>query len=106
MGVDQNTRNQIKTMILHSLGSTDATVGTVAGQIVAAIANIELNLGQWGELIGLLLERVQNATTSLSKKSALQCLGFICEVVQSDILTSQSNAILTAVADGAAKKET
>lgn len=65
-------------------------VGTTAGQIIAAIADIEMAYGQWNELIPTLLEMLTGSPSPVAKKSTLQCIGFICEVVVSD-LHLQSN---------------
>ncbi len=81
-------------------------MGTVVGQLIAAIADIELTLDQWPDLIPALLHGVTASPTPLAKKSTLQCIGFICEIVQTNVLSNHSNAILTAVADGARKEET
>ena len=51
-----------------------------------------------------LLANVQSQSDSL-KTSALQCIGFICELLDPLILETQSNAILTAVAQGAKKDQ-
>ncbi|KAJ3366904.1 karyopherin beta, partial [Kappamyces sp. JEL0680] len=66
---------------MNCLSSGEAIVGTVAGQLIAAIADIELPHDAWNDLIPSLLERVTQAPTALSKKSTLQCIGFICEAV-------------------------
>lgn len=69
------------------------------------MADIELSVGQWNDLIPHLLDMIKRAHSAVVKKSSLQCLGFICETIQSDVLSSQSNAILTAVAEGAKADE-
>jgi importin subunit beta-1 len=66
---------------------------------------VEVPIGQWQDLIPSLLERITQTNEPLVKKSTLQCIGFICETVYSDHLASQSNAILTAVAEGARKEQ-
>jgi hypothetical protein len=41
--------------------------------------------GQWNELIPTLLEMLTRSPSPVAKKSTLQCIGFICEVVVSDL---------------------
>ena len=53
----------------------------MAGQIIAAMANIELPHGQWDHLIPSLLEKLTQTNSVAIKKSTLQCIGFICEAV-------------------------
>lgn len=57
-----------------------SNVASVAAQIVAKIALIELPRGQWLDLINALLGNMQNAQASPSlKKATLDTLGYICE---------------------------
>ena len=74
-------------------------------QIVAAIANIEIPRNEWSELIPSLLPMV-SAEAVHTKRAVLQAIGFICEILDPNILETQSNAILTAVAEGARKEQT
>jgi importin subunit beta-1 len=52
-----------------------------------------------------LLPKVTNGESDIARKSALQAIGFVCENVDPNFLESQSNAILTAVAEGARKDQ-
>lgn len=47
-------------------------------QVIAAIAEIELPLGQWPELIPIFLENVQSDDAVL-KVATLQAIGYVCE---------------------------
>lgn len=80
-------------------------MGTVAAQVVAAIAHIELPRNEWTDLLPTILPTVA-AEEPTTKRAALQAIGFICEVLDPNILQAQSNAILTAVAEGARKDQT
>ncbi|KAI8928070.1 armadillo-type protein [Entophlyctis helioformis] len=84
--LDASFRAQIKAALLHTLSSADPAPGTAAGQGVAAIGHIELPRNE-------------------AKQVALQTIGFVCEGTDPDVLSVQSNAILTAVAQGARKEE-
>ena len=111
--MELNTKENIKSAIIQALGSKDPSTGTVAGQVrnksknkvIAAIAAIELPLGQWGDLIVTLLNQVTNAQMPLLKQMTLQAIGFVCETLDPNVLSSQSNAILNAVAQGVSKDE-
>lgn len=65
-------------MALHSPISK---VGVVAAQGVAAIANVELPVAQWPELIEILLGFVNNATNTPLRIATLNAIGYICESI-------------------------
>ena len=64
-------------MTLHS---SIKAIGTVAAQVVQAIAIVELPHNQWPELIGLLLGFVNQDNINL-RVATLQAIGFICESI-------------------------
>ncbi|PWY98805.1 putative karyopherin beta-1 subunit [Testicularia cyperi] len=101
----QDNRNDIKQKTLTTLGSQEHRAGTAAAQVIAAIAAIELPVGLWNELISQLLGAMADQSNMRLRQSALQAIGFTCEGIQSDVLTAQSNEILTAVIQGARKEE-
>ncbi|KAF9580070.1 karyopherin beta [Lunasporangiospora selenospora] len=104
IGIDSSIRDQIKTLVLTTLGTPDLRAGIVSAQVVAAIAAIELPLGQWEDMIRQMLQNLQTNNTNL-KQCTLQAIGFVCESIQREILVSQANNILTAVVQGARKDE-
>lgn len=52
-----------------------------------------------------LVGNVQQDNSEHVKQASLQAIGYVCETVDPDVLTTQSNAILTAVVQGARKEE-
>ncbi|CAO3618140.1 unnamed protein product [Mucor fragilis] len=100
----EDLRAQIKQGVLQGLSSPKKTVGNISGQVVAAIAEIELPLGQWPDLIRIMLENISTDNATL-KQSTLQAIGYVCEATDPVVLASQSNDILTAVVQGARKEE-
>ncbi|KAG0031278.1 karyopherin beta [Podila clonocystis] len=104
LSIDQDVRGQIKTLVLTTLGTSDIRSGVVSAQVVAAIAAIELPIGQWTDVIHQMLQNLQTENTNL-KQCTLQAIGFVCESIHRDILTAQANNILTAVVQGARKEE-
>jgi importin subunit beta-1 len=97
-------RNQVKQGVLQSLASPKKSVGNISGQVVAAIAEIELPLGGWPDLINTMLENIQTNNAVL-KQSTLQAVGFVCEAIDPNVLVNQSNGILTAIVQGARSEE-
>ncbi|KAJ7232686.1 karyopherin Kap95 [Mycena rebaudengoi] len=90
---------------LTTLGSASQEAGTFASQAVAAIVAFELPLGQWGELIGMILGFSNTQANVNLRIATLQTFGFICESIKPEILTLRSNEILTVVIHGARKEE-
>ncbi|EMD35060.1 hypothetical protein CERSUDRAFT_116561 [Gelatoporia subvermispora B] len=105
LALDNDTRSKVKQDALMALGSNQGKVGTVAAQVVAAVAAVELPQGQWGEVIEILLGFVNNQTNTNLRIATLQAIGFICETIKPEILAVRSNEILTAVIHGARKEE-
>lgn len=51
--------------------------------MIAAIAEIELPMGQWPELIRLLLDNVTSTDNADLKTSTLEAIGYVCEATVS-----------------------
>lgn len=106
--VNPSARASVKELALKSLGSNDKRAGTSAAQVVAAIAGAELTQGEWPELMVALVANVGEGADNL-KQSSLATIGYICESDDTELrnsLVQHSNAILTAVVQGARKEET
>jgi importin subunit beta-1 len=104
----EEVRNTVKQLALTTLASKDSRAGQSAAQFIASIAAIELPNNQWAELMPTLVRNVGEGADHL-KQSSLTTIGFICEsddMELRDSLSQHSNAILTAVVQGARKEET
>lgn len=78
-----------------------------AAQCVAYIAVAELPVGQWNELIPLLVNNVVNInSTEIMKEATLEAIGYVCQEIDSEVLASQSNQILTAIIHGMKESNT
>ncbi|KAJ9155733.1 Importin subunit beta-1 [Pleurostoma richardsiae] len=105
---EQETKNRVKELALQTLSSNNAQAGQAAAQVVASIASIELPRSQWPELMGALVKSVSDGSPH-QKQASLTTIGFICESQDTELraaLVAHSNAILTAVVQGARKEET
>ena len=101
------TKKRVKDLTLQALASGTAQAGQAAAQVVASIAAIELPREQWPELMPSLVRNVGEGGDHL-KQASLTTIGFICESQDTDLrssLVQHSNAILTAVVQGARKEE-
>lgn len=106
--VDTPTKQGIKQLALSTLKSNDARAGQSAAQFISSIAAIELPREQWPELMPTLVANVGDGADH-QKQASLTAIGFICETEDVDLrdsLSQHSNAILTAVVQGARKEET
>ena len=72
-----------------ALASPAGKVGTVAAQVVSAIASVELAMGQWMDLIGILLGFVSDPANMSLRVATLQAIGFICESLQTVRFTTR-----------------
>ncbi|TKA26670.1 hypothetical protein B0A50_04778 [Salinomyces thailandicus] len=107
LAVDPNTKQAVKSLGLQTLGSNDSRAGASAAQFISSIAAIELPRKQWPELMKALVENVGSGSDS-KKQASLAAIGFICETEDQNLresLAQHSNAILTAVVQGARKEE-
>ena len=63
---------------MKTLASSESKAGSVAAQVVSAIASIELPVGEWHEAFELLLRFVQTSDNVNLKVATFQAIGYIC----------------------------
>lgn len=105
--IDQQVKAAVKDLALKTLASNDRHAGQSAAQFITSIAAIEIPRNQWPELMSALVHNVTSGSDNL-KQASLATLGFICESDEPELresLSSHSNAILTALVQGARKEE-
>ncbi|KAL3481982.1 armadillo-type protein [Aspergillus californicus] len=98
---------QVKELALKTLGSKDGRAGQSAAQFIVSIAAIELPRGEWTDLMQILVNNVGTGSDQL-KQASLVTIGFICESQDMELresLATHSNAVLTAVVQGARREE-
>lgn len=104
---DQETKTRVKQLALETLSSSNTQAGQATAQVVAAVAAIELPRNQWPDLMHTLVRNVSEGSQH-QKQASLTAIGFICESQDTELrnsLVGHSNAILTAVVQGARKEE-
>ncbi|KAM3964877.1 importin subunit beta Fs(2)Ket [Aphomia sociella] len=100
LALPEDIRLYIKKNILTAIGTENSRPSSAA-QCVAYVAVAELPVGQWNDLIPILVENVVNAQSSeLKKEATLEAIGYICQEIDAEVLTEQSNPILTAIIHG------
>ncbi|AOW03955.1 armadillo-type protein [Yarrowia lipolytica] len=107
LAADGSVTDQIKSILLEVLKSTNNQVASAAAQAVAAIAEIDLPQGRWSSLMTTLVENTKDEQPSHIKMAALQSIGFICERADRNNagVVSQASGILTAIVQAAQSKE-
>lgn len=106
--VDPNIKTQVKALALKTLSSNDSRAGHASAQFIASIAAIEIPRNMWPELMQTLVNNVGEGIDH-QKQASLTTIGFICDTDEAELrdsLAQHSNAILTAVVQGARKEET
>ncbi|KAJ6786286.1 hypothetical protein PWT90_00826 [Aphanocladium album] len=104
---DDETKNRVKELTLQTLASSNVQAGNAAAQVISSIAAIELPRNQWTELMPALVKNISEGADH-QKQASLTTIGYICESQDQDLrlsLGQHSNAILTAVVQGARKEE-
>ncbi|KAL4708130.1 hypothetical protein ACJJTC_009909 [Scirpophaga incertulas] len=100
LALPEDIRLYIKKNILSAIGTENSRPSSAA-QCVAYVAVAELSVGQWNDLIPILVENVVNAQSNeLKKEATLEAIGYICQEIDAEVLTEQSNPILTAIIHG------
>ncbi|XP_037976961.1 importin subunit beta-1 isoform X1 [Plutella xylostella] len=100
LALPEDIRLYIKKNILSAIGTENSRPSSAA-QCVAYVAVAELPVGQWNDLIPMLVENVVNGqSTELKKEATLEAIGYICQEIDAEVLTEQSNPILTAIIHG------
>ena len=105
--VDPEARAQIKANALQALLSPEPRAANAAAQLIAAIADIELPLNEWQDLMKIMVDNTNPSQPENVKRASLLALGYICESAdpQSQALVSASNNILIAIVQGAQSSE-
>ncbi|GAM23184.1 hypothetical protein SAMD00019534_063590 [Acytostelium subglobosum LB1] len=99
LALPENAKNEIKNNLLNTLPSPNFEARHTAAQVVSKIALVELPQGQWGTLIPMLLENIQQTNEQL-KQTTLQTIGYICVEIKPSVMAAFSDRILTLIVHG------
>lgn len=96
-------RNQVKSEVLSTLGSSTREVRQIAANIIGNLSRIELPAGEWPTLVETLVGAVNGDEQHM--EAALTALGYVCEEAGEyseveEYLAQFSTPILTAVGNG------
>lgn len=97
-------RNQIKSILINTLGSNYKEVANTTAIAISSIAQAEIPQEQWPELIPSLLENSNSPQAADNLRIAtLTCIGYVCDELSSRFLKNFSDQILSAVVSGMEK---
>lgn len=105
--INLEVKTQVKELALKTLTSKDGRAAQSSAQFIVSVAAIELPRNEWPELMNILVQNVASGSDQL-KQASLITIGFICESQDPELregLAAHSNAILTAVVQGARREE-
>lgn len=107
LALDSNTRAEIKSKSIQALSTSVDRVAGSAAQLVAAIADIELPLNMWPELIPAIVQNTKPENPAHLKKASHLAIGYICETSDpsNPAIISQANGILIAIIQGVQSSE-
>lgn len=105
LSLDALVKAQVKGCLLQTLSSPSIDARSIASQVIAKIAGIELPQSQWPELISSLLSNIHQLQPHV-KQATLDTLGYVCEEVSPEVVDQDEvNKILTAVVQGMSASE-
>jgi len=99
MALPEAQRTQVKGLVLQTLQDPQNLVRRASSLLISKIAAIEIEAGQWGDLIGILDTGIKQTGNPGLRQASLETLGYVCEEVPSK-LGAYSNNILMAIASG------
>ncbi|CAK8575133.1 unnamed protein product [Lathyrus sativus] len=85
LAMDPTFKAPVKAFLLRTLSSPSPDARSIASQVIAKIAGIELPHKQWPELIGFLLSDAHQLPAP-TRPTTLEALGYICEEVSPDMV--------------------
>lgn len=99
LNLNENTRQQIRGMLLQILASSSKSVRSTASMVIAKIAAVEIPENMWGDLVDSLVANITKSNNEHLMESSFAALGYVCEDC-GDYLQSKSVIILNAIATG------
>ncbi|KAG7885397.1 hypothetical protein KL936_005347 [Ogataea polymorpha] len=104
---DSDLKQKIKDTALQTLLTRDERVANAAAQLVAAVADIELPLGTWNELMHIIVDNTKADKPVNVKRASLLAIGYVCESADATnpAVVAQANGILIAIVQGAQSSE-
>ena len=96
---------EIKSIILGVLASEARELRRIAASVISSISRFDLPLGQWPELLPILITNATNANP-IYREAALMSLGYIIEEIpETSLSKEEANNILTVIAAGLSSEE-
>lgn len=93
----QDSKTFLKSFVSQSLALENSFLSTTTAQIVSAIAYHEIPSKEWPELVPYLLELSSVSSSSIIKRTCIETLGYISELVGPNCLYEFSSQFLTVI---------
>lgn len=105
--LEDSFKANIRSTTLKVLFTENEKVSRQISQLVAAIADIDLPLNAWPDLISIIVEKTKAGESESFKKAALLTIGYICDIADpgNEGIRKQANGILLAIVQGAQSTE-
>jgi len=106
INLENNSKDQIKNLILSTLASQDKYVRKAAGLVIAAICKVDLPLTEkWPSLVSSLCSNSYNENLNI-RLAAIESLGYMCEELNNKAIDAFSvDSILTALIKNITEKQ-
>lgn len=106
VNLENNSKDQIKNLILSTLASEDKNVRKAAGLVIAAICKVDLPLTEkWPNLISSLCSNSYYENLNI-RHAAIESLGYLCEELNIKAIDPLSvDSILTAIIHNFTEKQ-
>lgn len=106
INLEENSKDQIKNLILSTLASQDKKVRKAAGLVIAGICKVDLPLTEkWSTLISSLCSNSYNENLNI-RHAAIESLGYMCEELTNKSIDSSSvDSILSAIIKNITEKQ-
>lgn len=96
---NESVRVPAKKIMMSTLASPVRAIRSVAAQVVASIASVEVPVKEWSDVVNILVNNISTTTDHNLKAASFEALGFICELIPAS-LAEFSSIILNAIANG------
>jgi len=106
INLENNSKDQIKNLILSTLASQNKNVRKAAGLLIAAICKVDLPLTEkWPNLISSLCSNSYNENLNI-RHAAIESLGYLCEELNNKSIDPLSvDSILSALIKNITEKQ-
>ncbi|KAJ3437353.1 importin subunit beta-1 [Anaeramoeba flamelloides] len=108
LNFNEKLRNEIKELLVLTLGSQQKIARNTSAQVIGAIAGVEFPCGVWSTVFEDLMQvlKIQKNNDN-TKEGVFTCLGYVCNELENySFEISNLNEFLLTIVDGMSEEET